>query len=168
VDAVAVIDAPLPAVRADLSKKFGRGSKLLAGLCFVAAFGAASAVADGSSASLTIKVFEVSPRGGDLRVALYDEASYPVDNADSVADAVVPARPPETDVILSGIRPGTYAVKLFQDFNGNGKFDQTWLGVPLEKFGFSNDARPLLSEPDFERTKFNLSPGANTIIIHLQ
>ena len=151
-----------------MSKKFGRGRKWLAGLCFVAAFAAVSAAMAAPSALLTIKVFKVSPRGGDLRVALYDEASYPNDNADPVADAVVPARSPETDVVLTGIAPGTYAVKLFQDINRNGKFDQDWLGVPLEKFGFSNDARPLLSEPDFEQAKFNLAPGGNTIIIHLQ
>lgn len=119
-------------------------------------------------ATLIVKVEKVSPRGGDVRVALYTSVSYPLDGADPVIDAVVPAKPGETIVTLQGVKPGTYAVKLFQDFNRNGEFDMNWLGLPLEKFGFSNDARPMFSEPPFDSTKFELRPGTNTITIHLQ
>ena len=119
-------------------------------------------------AALIVKVEKVSPRGGDVRVALYTRASYPLDDADPVIDGVVPAKPGETIVTLQGIKPGTYAVKLFQDFNRNGEFDMNWLGLPLEKYGFSNDVRPMFSEPPFDATKFELRPGTNTITIHLQ
>jgi uncharacterized protein (DUF2141 family) len=57
---------------------------------------------------------------------------------------------------------------MFQDFNRNGEFDMNWIGWPLEKFGFSNDAHPGFSAPSFAATKFELQPGANTITIHLQ
>lgn len=137
---------------------------LLAGLLV---FVLAPATAE-TLATLIVKVEKVSPRGGDIRVALYTSASYPLDNADPVIDGVVPAKPGQTVVTLQGIKPGTYAVKLFQDFNRNGEFDMNWLGLPLEKFGFSNDARPMFSEPPFDATKFELRPGTNTITIHLQ
>jgi uncharacterized protein (DUF2141 family) len=119
-------------------------------------------------ATLIIKVEKVSPRGGDVRVALYTAQTYSDDNAKDVPDAVVPARPCETIVTMTGIAPGVYAVKLFQDFNRNGQFDMNWFGLPLEKYGFSNDASPTLSEPSFDATKFEVRPGKNTIIIHLQ
>jgi uncharacterized protein (DUF2141 family) len=119
-------------------------------------------------ATLIVKVEKVSPRGGDVRVALYDATSYPDDNADPVQDAVVPAHPGETIATMTGIKPGIYAVKMFQDFNRNGKFDVNWLGLPIEKYGFSNDARPTFSEPSFDATKFELKPGTNTIVIHMQ
>lgn len=119
-------------------------------------------------ATLIVKVEKVSPRGGDVRVALYTRSTYPDDNAEPVIDAVVPAKPGETVVTLAGIKPGTYAVKLFQDFNRNGEFDMNWLGLPLEKYGFSNDARPMFAEPSFDATKFELRGGPNTITIHLQ
>ena len=137
---------------------------LLAGL-LVCVFAPAVAM---PLATLIVKVEKVSPRGGDVRVALYTRASYPLDNADPVIDGVVPAKPGETIVTLQGIKPGTYAVKLFQDFNRNGEFDMNWLGLPLEKYGFSNDVRPMFSEPPFDATKFELRPGTNTITIHLQ
>ena len=120
------------------------------------------------TATLVVKVEKVSPRGGDLRVALYTEAGYGSDNGEPVQDAVVPAKPGETIVTLANVRPGTYAVKLFQDFDRNGNFDMSWYGLPLEKFGFSNDARPTFTEPPFAATRFELRPGQNTITIHLQ
>ncbi len=137
---------------------------LLAGALALASFPAGAA----ALATLTVRVEKVSPRGGDVRVALYDAQNYSLDNADPVADAVVPAKPGETVVALANLKPGIYAVKLFQDFNRNGQFDMSWIGLPLEKFGFSNDARPTFSEPPFDATKFELRPGANTITIHLQ
>ncbi|MEJ0042714.1 MAG: DUF2141 domain-containing protein [Rhizomicrobium sp.] len=119
-------------------------------------------------ATLTVKVEKVSPRGGDVRVALYTRDNYSGADADATIDAVVPAKPGETIVVLKPVKPGIYAVKLFQDFNRNGEFDMNWIGLPLEKYGFSNDASPTLSEPPFDATKFELRPGANTITVHLR
>ncbi len=119
-------------------------------------------------AVLTITVEHVSPQGGDLRVALYDKDSYGLANGDPVTDAVVPAKSPETVITLAAVKPGIYAVKMFQDVNRNGQFDMNWIGYPLERYGFSNDVRPGFSEPPFDATKFELHPGANAITIHLQ
>jgi len=119
-------------------------------------------------ASLTVKVEKVSRKGGDVRLALYDQASWGNDDADPVADLVVPARAPETIATFQGLKPGVYGLKLFQDVNRNGQFDFNWLGLPSERYGFSNDAHPIFSEPDFSRTKFRLSAGANMITVHLQ
>ena len=118
-------------------------------------------------ATLTVKVENVSPRGGNVRVALCNAQNYEGDH-DPVTDKVLPAVTGETIVVLEAVPPGTYAIKMFQDFNKNGEFDTNWLGLPLEKYGFSNDARPLFSEPPFSKTRFELHPGANTITIHLQ
>lgn len=121
-----------------------------------------------SAATLTVKVENIDKAGGDLHVALYDNASWPNDDAKPVVDSIVPAVAPETVVTLSNIVPGVYGVKTYQDANNNGKFDENWLGLPLERFGFSRDARPVLAEPGFDETKFTVSDGANEIVIHLQ
>jgi uncharacterized protein (DUF2141 family) len=46
------------------------------------------------------------------------------------------------------VPPGTYAVAVFQDLNGNGRLDRTPLGLPLEPYGFSNNAGRL-QRPSF-------------------
>ena len=121
-----------------------------------------------SAATLTVKVENVGKIGGMLRLSLYNEALWSNDNSEPIASANVPAVSPETTVVLKDIAPGVYGVKTYQDANRNGKFDQNWLGWPLERYGFSNNARPRLSEPSFGHTKFTLSDGENAIVIHLQ
>ena len=119
-------------------------------------------------ATLVIHVENVSPKGGTLRLGLYDQAGYPDDDSTPVASADVPARLGETVVTLTNLQPGTYAIETFQDINSNNRMDTTWLGFPLEPFGFSRDARPYLSKPRFARVKFELVPGTNVQILHLQ
>ena len=121
-----------------------------------------------SAATLTVKVENVGKIGGMLRLSLYNEALWSNDNSEPIASANVPAVLPETTVTFKDLAPGVYGVKTYQDANRNGKFDQNWLGWPLERYGFSNDARPRLSEPSFDRTKFTLADGENAIVIHLQ
>ncbi len=120
------------------------------------------------AATLTVKVENVGKKGGELRLSLYDEASWPSDDSEPIVSADVPAVSPETIIVFKDIAPGIYGVKTYQDANHNHKFDQNWLGWPLERFGFSRDARPLFSAPGFDRTKFTLTDGENAIVIHLQ
>jgi len=121
-----------------------------------------------SAATLTIKVENIDKKGGILRLSLYDEASWSNDASEPIVSANVPAVFPETIVVFKDVAPGTYGVKTYQDANRNQKFDQTFIGLPLERYGFSNDARPFLSAPGFSRTKFVVSDGGNLIAIHLQ
>jgi uncharacterized protein (DUF2141 family) len=120
------------------------------------------------AADLTIRVENVLPAGGVLRLGLYDAALYPDDNSKPIASADVPAIGGETVVTLHGVAPGIYAIEAFQDVNANNKMDTTWMGLPLEPFGFSQDAKPFLSKPSFDDVKFTLAAGANSQVIHLQ
>lgn len=120
------------------------------------------------SATLVIHVREVSPKGGTLRLGLYDEARYPDDDSTPVASADVRAESGEMVITLNDIPPGTYAIETFQDINSNNKMDTTWFGIPEEPFGFSRDAKPRLSKPSFAQVKFEVVPGTNVQTLHLQ
>lgn len=127
--------------------------------------GVAPAMAD---ANLTIRVRNVLPAGGTLRLGLYDAVRYPDDKSKPIASADVPATAGETVVTLRGVPPGVYAIQTFQDVNSNDQMDTSWIGLPQEPFGFSRDATPFLSKPSFEDVKFTLTTGENSQVIHLQ
>lgn len=112
-------------------------------------------------ATLTITIGKVSPKGGILRLGLYDAANYS-DDGKTIASADVPVTGPEMTVTLKNIPPGRYAIESFQDINGNGKMDSSFLGLPQEPYGFSRNARPFLSKPGFDATSFTLQPGENS------
>jgi len=116
------------------------------------------------AAVLTVKVDHIAPKGGNLRLAIYDAKSFANDDAEPVADKIVAATPSVQTVVFPGVPPGIYAVKMFQDVNRNEKFDMNWLGLPSERYGFSNNAKPnwiRMSGPDFSAAKIDLKPGAN-------
>jgi len=128
----------------------------------------AATVASKPTADLTIKVENVLPSGGILRLGVYDEKLYPNDDSTPIASANVTAVAGETVITLHGLPPGIYAIETFQDVNANGKMDTSWIGLPLEPFGFSQDATPFLSKPSFAEVKFTLAAGENDQVVHLQ
>ena len=120
------------------------------------------------AATLVIHVRDVSPKGGTLRLGLYDEARYPDDDSTPVASADVRAERGETVITLNDVPPGIYAIETYQDINSNNKMDTSWFGLPLEPFGFSRDAKPRFSKPAFTQVKFEVTAGQNVQTIHLQ
>jgi uncharacterized protein (DUF2141 family) len=53
------------------------------------------------------------------------------------------------------MRYGSYAIVAFHDENHDGEFNQNWLGMPKEGFGFSDDPSTL-KKPAFSDSRFNL------------
>lgn len=62
------------------------------------------------------------------------------------------------------VPPGTYAVAVLHDENGNGRVDKM-LMIPREGFGFSRDAPVLMGPPHFTDAAFDLgtAPSRQTI-----
>jgi uncharacterized protein (DUF2141 family) len=131
-------------------------------------FGAAASAQTKGTATLTIRIEKVAKARGNIRLALYQQVNWAGRDGEAVVDAVVPAVLGETVVTLTGLEPGVYAIKTFQDENKNEKMDFGWFGIPLERFGFSNDAKPLLDQPSFDEAKFEIRPGANQTTITLR
>jgi uncharacterized protein (DUF2141 family) len=119
-------------------------------------------------ATLVIHIQNVSPKGGTLRLGLYDEAGYPDDDSTPMASADVKAELGGNVITFTNVPPGVYAIETFQDINSNNKMDTSWFGFPLEPFGFSRDAQPHLSKPRFSAVKFEVVPGMNVQTLHLQ
>jgi uncharacterized protein (DUF2141 family) len=119
------------------------------------------------AATLIIHIENVG-RGGMVRLGLYDRAGYPDDHSKPIASADVVAVEGETVVTLHDVQPGTYAIETYQDVNDNDRMDTTWLGLPLEPYGFSRDAHPVLSKPPFSKVKFALLAGEHNQTLHLQ
>ena len=52
------------------------------------------------------------------------------------------------------IPPETYALAVIHDENMNGKPDTKWLGIPMEGYSFSNDAKAVLGAPLLSAARF--------------
>ncbi|ABB23979.1 DUF2141 domain-containing protein [Pelodictyon luteolum] len=52
---------------------------------------------------------------------------------------------------------GTYAVSILHDENGNGKMDKTFIGIPKEGFGVSNNPAIGYGPPSFKEARFEIT-----------
>ena len=61
----------------------------------------------------------------------------------------------DDQVTITDLEESFYAVAIYHDKNSNDKFD-TFLSIPQEKFGFSNDAKVFFGPPSFDEASFYL------------
>lgn len=60
---------------------------------------------------------------------------------------------------------GTLAIAFIHDENGNGVLDKNFFGIPVEGYGFSNNARGSMGPPAFEKAAFRYDAGVQ--VLHL-
>jgi uncharacterized protein (DUF2141 family) len=111
--------------------------------------------------TLTVQVEKADPgKGYYLFVGLSNkEEGYP-DKSFTFQKVAVTAQ--TMTVVFTDLPKGTYAVNLFQDANGNEILDTNALGIPKEKYGFSNKT----IAPNYKKNKFELTQDM-TITIKL-
>jgi uncharacterized protein (DUF2141 family) len=119
-------------------------------------------------AILSVRIEGVAPEGGTIRVGIYLKSEYDKNTTIAVVSLNIPATPPVQEETFAEVPPGIYAVQVYQDINSNGHMDFDWAGLPVEPYGFSRDATPLIGKPDFTRAQVSLAPGKNFLVIHLQ
>ncbi|MEW5704457.1 MAG: DUF2141 domain-containing protein [Pseudomonadota bacterium] len=111
---------------------------------------------------------EIKNRSGIMRFALYDRAiGFPsYEGRFAHLDIAVP-KEGVVEAVFADLAPGGYAVAVYHDANGNNKFDSSFFGLPLEGYGFSNNARGFLSAPGFSSAAVALGEEGRTIEIRL-
>lgn len=60
---------------------------------------------------------------------------------------------------------GEYAIKAFHDEDANNDLNTNILGIPIEDYGFSNNARGVFGPPSWENAKFELTENSKMVEI---
>ena len=118
-----------------------------------------------------IKIDHLENKKGILQVAWFDSKNnFLLDslavyhkqfNVDSRSDSVW--------ATFDGIKPGKYAVAVFLDENRNNELDKNFLGIPKEKYGFSNNPSNWFRAPKFGEAAITIKEGkANSFHIKLK
>lgn len=106
---------------------------------------------------------------GMVLMGLYDAPSRWPQATGALMNCRAPIRGDEAVCVFEPLRAGAdYAVAGQHDENGNGAFDTNVLGLPLEGYAFTNDARPLLAAPAWDECKVRFEGGALQLRIRAQ
>jgi uncharacterized protein (DUF2141 family) len=131
---------------------------------FVAAtaFYAAPAFSEPLSTVL-IEVSGFKNTRGTLNCRLFTKAAdFP--DGEGIVTVRVPITGPNTSCSFSNVEPGTYAVAVVHDENGNGKLDKNFVGVPSEGYGVSNNKTYALSAPKWDESTFKLGATESKVL----
>ncbi|MEE2980825.1 MAG: DUF2141 domain-containing protein [Pseudomonadota bacterium] len=121
-----------------------------------------------TSSKIEVRVDAVRSASGSVVAVLYgDNPDDFLKKGKHLAKMFEPAQEGLVSVCLTAPNPGTYAVAVYHDENGNEKFDKTWIGLPDEGYGISNNPTILLSAPAFDEAKFEALEGSTVIDINV-
>jgi uncharacterized protein (DUF2141 family) len=115
---------------------------------------------------IRIEVAGLASDQGTVNIALIASAEEFVAGGDYFRQVRLPLQNRHATWLLTGIPFGEYAVKLYQDKNRNGKLDTVpLLGIPLEPYGFSNNARSAFGPPSYRAARFSVNQPETTLVI---
>tara|TARA_B100001287_G_scaffold1958_1_gene1494 strand:+ start:45 stop:494 length:450 start_codon:yes stop_codon:yes gene_type:complete len=100
--------------------------------------------------SLEMEINNLESNKGPIYIRILDENENPVIVGTS------PVINYSSEISFDSIFPGKYAIQFFHDENENQKMDFNLIGIPKEKFGSSNDVKPILGPPKFKKMLFEI------------
>jgi uncharacterized protein (DUF2141 family) len=107
------------------------------------------------TARVIVTVHGVRNSKGSILVAICSRAEFLKTTCDHVGRA--PAETGDVAVTIADVPFGTYAAQAYHDENDNRRLDTSWLGIPEEGLGFSNDAPFRYGPPAFDDAAFTLT-----------
>lgn len=104
---------------------------------------------------VTVIIEGLKDDNGAALVTLYNSAKgFPGDRRYAVKKAKTTISSRMAQVIFEGFPAGEYAVSAFHDENGDGELGKNFIGVPTEGYGVSNNQKPGLGHPSYEKARF--------------
>jgi|ETNmetMinimDraft_22_1059887.scaffolds.fasta_scaffold09035_6 uncharacterized protein (DUF2141 family) len=105
--------------------------------------------------TVTLKIDGVDVAVGEIRIAIFDSENRYMENP-SLAE-IVPVSQTNIEWQIENLAYGQYAIAVYHDKNKNGKLDTNMLGIPLEEYGFSNNARGRFGPASWSQAKFTVN-----------
>jgi uncharacterized protein (DUF2141 family) len=103
---------------------------------------------------IEIAIQGIKAMQGHVLVALYDsEGTFMKKH---IASRKTKVNDNEVTVVFENLRLGDYAISTFHDRNDNEKLDTNFVGIPVEMYGFSNNAKGAFGPPSFDKARITV------------
>ncbi len=112
--------------------------------------------------TLTVRMIGIRNSKGNLIVKLSRNS-----NVVEMREVEIDQKTLTAQAVFTRLPYGAYAVSLFHDENRNGKLDCSFLKIPTEGYGFSNNPAKRIGQPRYEETTFVLNQPQSAIEIKL-
>jgi uncharacterized protein (DUF2141 family) len=126
--------------------------------------GCSSAVQAEPTATLTVVVNGIRHQKGEICLRVYaSEKGFPMSNNSEVKSGCTKITGTTLKKAFSGLKPGTYAVAVVDDQNGDRKLNKDFFGVPTEGFGISKNPTVSIQTgtPKFRNASFAMKKNTS-------
>ncbi len=114
-------------------------------------------------------ITNIDNKKGNFYIGWYKTAEDLRKKTNAVFSKIEPVSGTTEQIIyFPAVPSGTYAIAVFLDENGNGKIDTNILGIPKEKYGFSNNKFPLTRAPSFKEAAILINEKNDPVNIRLK
>ncbi|MEE9273501.1 MAG: DUF2141 domain-containing protein [Robiginitomaculum sp.] len=107
-------------------------------------------------------------KSGDvIHYGIFNRSAGFTDPRKTLAEEAIKVKGNSAVAVFKGLEPGEYAVATYNDKNGNGKLDKSWIGRPKEPYGFSNNAKGSFGPPSFAKAMIKVGEENKSISIKI-
>lgn len=117
---------------------------------------------------LELTVTAVASNLGNVTVVVYDDPGTFLQRGGRLFKVRLPVVSGSASACLGLPRPGTYAVAVYHDADGDGKFGRNWIGLPTEGWGFSTNPPRSYGVPTFTEVAFTADVQGSRQTIHMR
>jgi uncharacterized protein (DUF2141 family) len=119
-----------------------------------------------SQTLLNLNVVNIKANKGIIQVLIFkSQDGFPEDIDKAVKSLSIPVKNFSASVVIEDLSPGKYAVSLFHDEDGDGKLKKNSVGLPIERYGFSNNPTLFFGPPSFSKCAFSV--GSSPVLIEI-
>ncbi len=115
--------------------------------------------------NLIVKFKGINSDKGNIVIALCNSDENYEDHKSPFIGKSVPVDNNTAIIEFDYLPYGEYAIKAFHDEDANADLNTNFLGIPIEDYGFSNNARGIFGPPSWEDAKFEFSNDKKLIEI---
>jgi uncharacterized protein (DUF2141 family) len=118
---------------------------------------------DEGATTLRLEVSSFRNAKGTLNCRLFTDAgNFPDGEGARTVRATIAGT--QSACVFDELPPGTYAVAVVHDENGNGRLDKNFLGIPAEGYGVSNNRTYAASSPKWEESRFTVAAREGAVL----
>jgi uncharacterized protein (DUF2141 family) len=118
---------------------------------------------------LRVTIQDAESDKGRVLILVFDQEDGFPDQVDKAFKKfALPPKNGKVELELTDLPPGKYAFTVLHDEDNNEVMNTSFLGIPTEKYGFSNNPKVYFSPPSFEKAAISLGTEPKSTVIILR
>jgi uncharacterized protein (DUF2141 family) len=114
---------------------------------------------------LVVQFTGMTSNKGNVIIALCNSGTNYENHKSPFIGKTIPIDNNNAVIVFEDLPEGEYAIKAFHDEDANDDLNTNLLGIPVEDYGFSNNARGMFGPPSWEDAKFRFNDETKVIEI---